>query len=309
MSEGLFEVVSTNGDTHLGGKDIDDLVADWLNDSFVRDHNVDLREDKAAWARILEASEKAKMELSTTNKADIALPYLAQGEDNKPLHLQKSLNKAQFEKIADSVLDRLVVPCKEAIKDANLDKKDIDKVILVGGSTRIPRVREIVERLFGQAPQKTVNPDEVVAEGAAIQGGILSNDLDRDIVLVDVTPLTLGIETMGGIRTVMIKRNSSIPTEHTEMFSTAANNQPQVDVHVLQGERDMAVDNTTLGKFSLMGIPPAPRGMPQIEVSFKIDANGILNVSAADKKTGKKQEIKITATTSLSKEEVEKKKA
>ncbi len=305
IGDGIFEVKATNGHTKLGGADIDDLVADWIADKFYTEHKIDLRKDTTAWARVLEAAEKSKKDLSSVPSSQINLPYLHEG-----LHLKATLTRAEFEKISDVVMKRLVKPCENAMKDAGVSSSEIDKVILVGGSTRIPKVQDICKKIFGKIPEKSVNPDEVVASGAAIQGGVLGGEEfedDKKILLIDVTPLSLGIETLGGVMTTMIKRNSPVPTEHKEVFSTAADNQPEVEIHVLQGERKMANDNATLGRFKLVGILPARRGTPQIEVSFKIDANGLLNVEATDKKTGKSQKIQITGSTSLTEDDVKQK--
>jgi len=305
IGDGVFEVKATNGHTKLGGADIDDLVADWIADKFYAEHKIDLRKDTTAWARVLEAAEKSKKDLSSVPSSQINLPYLHEG-----LHLKATLTRAEFEKISDVVMKRLVKPCENAMKDAGVSSSEIDKVILVGGSTRIPKVQDLCKKIFGKVPEKSVNPDEVVASGAAIQGGVLGGEEFEDekkILLIDVTPLSLGIETLGGVMTTMIKRNSPVPTEHKEIFSTAADNQPEVEIHVLQGERKMANDNATLGRFKLVGILPGRRGTPQIEVSFKIDANGLLNVEATDKKTGKSQKIQITGSTSLTEDDVKQK--
>tara|TARA_A100001037_G_scaffold70136_1_gene62698 strand:- start:403 stop:2208 length:1806 start_codon:yes stop_codon:yes gene_type:complete len=304
ISDGVFEVKATNGHTKLGGADIDDLVADWIADKFYAEHKIDLRKDKTAWARVLEAAEKSKKDLSSVPSSQINLPYLHEG-----LHLKATLTRSEFEKISDVVMKRLVKPCENAMKDAGVSSSDIDKVILVGGSTRIPKVQDLCKKIFGKSPERSVNPDEVVASGAAIQGNVLDPDStdEKNILLIDVTPLSLGIETLGGVMTPMIKRNSPVPTEHKEIFSTAADNQPEVEIHVLQGERKMANDNVTLGRFKLVGILPAKRGIPQIEVAFKIDANGLLNVEATDKKTGKSQKIQITGSTSLTEDDVQQK--
>jgi len=307
LGDGVFEVKSTNGDTHLGGDDFDRLVVDWLADEFKKDENIDLRKDPMALQRLKEAVEKAKIELSASSSTEINLPYVT-AVDGVPKHLVKKLTRAKFESITESLFERCLKPCETALKDAGLTPKDIDEVILVGGSTRIPKVQEIVEKFFGKKPNKGVNPDEVVAIGAAIQGAILSGDV-KGVVLLDVTPLALGIETMGGVATTLIPANTTIPAKKSEVFSTASDNQPGVQVHVLQGDRSMAKDNKSLGIFNLDGLPPAPRGIPQIEVTFDIDANGILNVSAKDKGTGKEQTIRIEAGSGLSKEEVEKMKA
>lgn len=307
LGDGVFEVKSTNGDTHLGGDDFDKMLVDWLADEFKKDENIDLRKDAMALQRLREAAEKAKVELSSASETEINLPYIV-AVDGVPKHLVKKISRAKFEQIADPLFSRCLKPCEAALKDAGLTAKDIDEVILVGGSTRIPKVQEIVEKFFGKKPNKSVNPDEVVAIGAAIQGGILTGDV-KGVVLLDVTPLSFGIETMGGVMTALIPSNTTIPAKKSEIFSTAADNQPGVQVHVLQGDRSMAKDNKSLGIFNLDGIPPAPRGVPQIEVTFDIDANGILNVSAKDKGTGKEQKIRIEAGSGLSKEEVEKMKA
>ncbi|MFX1706188.1 molecular chaperone DnaK [Chitinophaga sp. CC14] len=307
LGDGVFEVKSTNGDTHLGGDDFDKVIVDWLADEFKKDESIDLRKDPMALQRLKEAAEKAKVELSSATETEINLPYVT-AVDGVPKHLVRKLTRAKFEQLADSLFSRCLKPCETALKDADLKPADIDEVILVGGSTRIPKVQEIVEKFFGRKPNKSVNPDEVVAIGAAIQGAVLTGEV-KDVLLLDVTPLSLGIETMGGVMTTLIPSNTTIPAKKSEVFSTAADNQPGVQVHVLQGDRPLAKDNKSLGIFNLDGIPPAPRGMPQIEVAFDIDANGILNVTAKDKGSGKEQKIRIEAGSGLSKEEVEKMRA
>jgi molecular chaperone DnaK len=304
LGDGVFEVKSTNGDTHLGGDDFDHVIIDWLADDFKKDEGIDLRFDPMALQRLKEAAEKAKIELSSTTTTEINLPYIMP-VNGIPKHLVKTLTRAQFEKLADSLIQRTVEPCKLAMRDAGLQNSDIDEVILVGGSTRIPAVQQIVEKFFGKTPSKGVNPDEVVAVGASIQGGVLTGEV-KDVLLLDVTPLSLGIETLGGVMTKLIESNTTIPTKKTETFTTAADNQPSVEIHINQGERPMAKDNKTIGRFHLDGIPPAPRGVPQIEVVFDIDANGILHVSAKDKGTGKSQSIRIEASSGLTDSEIEK---
>jgi molecular chaperone DnaK len=304
VGEGVVEVKSTNGDTHLGGDDIDERLIEWIVEEFKKDQGIDLSKDKMALQRLKEAGEKAKIELSSTMETEVNLPFIT-ADQSGPKHLVMKLTRARFEQLVDPILKRLVHPLEQALKDAGVDSKKIDEVVLVGGSTRIPKVQEIVKSYFGKEPNKSVNPDEVVAIGAAVQAGVLSGE-KTDILLLDVTPLSLGIETLGGVSTKLIERNTTIPTRKSEIFSTASDNQTSVEVHVLQGERPMAADNRTLGKFHLIGIPPAPRGMPQIEVAFDIDANGIVNVSAKDMGTGREQKITITASSGLSKEEIDK---
>jgi len=307
LGDGVFEVKSTNGDVHLGGDDFDQTIIDWLATEFQNEERVDLRKDPMALQRLKEAAEKAKIELSSSTETEINLPYIT-ATDGVPKHLVKKLSRAKFDQLTEALVERTLEPCRKALKDANLSASQIDEVILVGGSTRIPKIQEVVEKFFGKKPSKGVNPDEVVAVGAAIQGGVLTGDV-KDVLLLDVTPLSLGIETYGGVFTKLIESNTTIPTKKSEVFSTASDNQPSVELNVLQGERPMAKDNKSLGRFHLDSIPPAPRGVPQIEVTFDIDANGILSVTAKDKGTGKEQNIRITASSGLSKEEIEKMKA
>ena len=303
IGDGVFEVLSTNGDTHLGGDDFDERIINWLAEEFLRETGIDLRKDPMALQRLKEAAEKAKIELSSTLQTEINLPFIT-ADASGPKHLQKTLTRAKLEQLVEDLIEKTIGPCEQALKDAKLSPSDIDEVILVGGQTRMPKVQEVVREFFGKEPHKGINPDEVVAVGAAIQGAVLSGEV-KDVLLLDVTPLSLGIETLGGVMTVLIPRNTTIPTKKTEIFTTAADNQTSVEIHVLQGERPMAADNRTIGRFHLDGIPPAPRGVPQIEVTFDIDANGILNVSARDKATGKEQSIRIEASSGLTQEEIE----
>jgi molecular chaperone DnaK len=304
IGEGVFEVKATNGDTHLGGDDFDQKVIEWIAEEYRKEHGIDLRKDRMALQRLKEAAEKAKMELSTTLQTEINLPFIT-ADASGPKHLVLTLTRAKLESLVMDLIERTAEPCRQAMKDAEVTAKQIDEVILVGGQTRMPKVQELVRDLFGKEPHKGVNPDEVVAVGAAVQAAVLAGEV-KDVVLLDVTPLSLGIETLGGVLTRLIERNTTIPTKKSEVFTTAADSQTSVEVHVLQGERPMARDNRTLGKFHLVGIPPAPRGVPQVEVTFDIDANGILNVSAKDRATGKEQAITITASSGLTKDDIDK---
>lgn len=305
IGDGVFEVKSTNGDTFLGGDDFDAVIIDWVVSEFKKEHGIDLKADKQALQRIRDAAERAKIELSSSPETELNQPFITQGKDGQPLHLTMKLSRAKLEELVDNLVKKTLEPVKAALKDAKVDAKDIHEVVLVGGMTRMPKIQQVVKDFFGKEPHKGVNPDEVVAIGAAIQGGVLMGDV-KDVLLLDVTPLTLGLETLGGVRTPLIERNTTVPTSKSQVFSTAADNQTQVEIHVLQGEREMAHDNKSLGRFVLDGIPAAPRGLPQIEVTFDIDANGILHVSAKDKGTGKEQKITIKNATNLSEEEVEK---
>jgi molecular chaperone DnaK len=302
VGDNVVEVKSTNGDTHLGGDDFDNVVMDWLIAEFKKDQGVDLSKDKMALQRLKEAAEKAKIELSSSQETEINLPFIT-ADSSGPKHLNIKLSRSKFEQLIDPLVQRSIEPCKKALKDAGLTASQIDEVVLVGGSTRVPIIQKMVKELFGKEPNRSVNPDEVVAIGAAVQGGVLAGEV-KDVLLLDVTPLSLGIETLGGVATKLIERNTTIPTRKSQIFSTAADSQPSVDIHVIQGERDMATDNKTLGRFELVGIPPAPRGMPQVEVTFDIDANGIVHVSAKDLGTGKEQSIKITSSSGLNEEEI-----
>lgn len=308
IGEGVFEVKATNGDTHLGGDDFDEKILDWLADEFKKDHGIDLREDKQALQRLRDAAEKAKIELSSSQEAEINQPFITQSKTGQPLHLTTKISRSQLEKLVDDLIEKTMAPVRDCLKDAKLKPSEIDEIILVGGQTRMPKIQKVVEEYFGKKPNKSVNPDEVVAVGAAIQGGVLGGEV-KDVLLLDVTPLTLGIETLGSVRTPLIERNTTVPTSKSQIFSTAADNQTQVEINVLQGERPMAADNKSLGRFILAGIPLAPRGVPQIEVTFDLDANGILNVKALDKATNKSQSIVIKGAVGLSDEEVEKAKA
>lgn len=302
LGDGVFEVKSTDGDTHLGGDDFDHIIIEWLASEFKEENGMDLNKDPMALQRLKEAAEKAKIELSSTTSTEVNLPYIT-ADASGPKHLVRTLSRAKFEQLAADLIKRTIDPCKSALKNAGLKTTDIDEIILVGGSTRIPAIQEAVKAFFGKEPSKGVNPDEVVAIGAAIQGGVLTGEV-KDVLLLDVTPLSLGIETMGGVMTKLIESNTTIPSKKAETFSTAADNQPSVEIHILQGERPMAAQNRTIGRFILDGIPPAPRGVPQVEVAFDIDANGILHVSAKDKATGKEQKIRIEASSGLTDEEI-----